>query len=58
MVRNTDIAGSSDIIIACVINPEDGIEKVLKRKTGGTEDTLKKFVKRFPHGYQDRIILV
>ena len=44
-IRNTSVAENSDIIIACVMHPEEGIESVLQRKTGGTEDTLKKFVK-------------
>ena len=35
LVRNTDIAENSDIIIACVAND----------RTGGTEDTIKKYVK-------------
>ena len=43
-VRNGLVAEHSDIIIACVMNPEDGIDEVLKRKTGGTEDTLRKYV--------------
>ena len=45
-IRNSLIANNCDIIIACVVNPEEGIDEVLKRKTGGTEDTIKKFVKR------------
>jgi len=45
-IRNGDIAKDADILIACVKNPGDGIESVLRRKSGGTEDTLKKFVKR------------
>lgn len=45
LVRNGDVAKNSNIIIACVMNPEDGIDKVLSREKGGTEDTLKKFVK-------------
>ena len=57
MVRNSDIACNSDCIIACVINPEDGIEEVLKRETGGTEDTLKKFIKRGKE-FKDKIVLV
>jgi hypothetical protein len=44
LVRNTPIAETSHVIIACVIRPEDGIDEVLKRKKGGTEDTLRKFV--------------
>ena len=35
-VRNTDIAKNSDILIACVT----------KDRTGGTEDTVKKFLQR------------
>ena len=34
-IRNTDIANSSDILIACVA-PD---------RTGGTEDTIRKFIK-------------
>lgn len=34
-IRNTDIAKSSDILIACVAS----------NRKGGTEDTIKKFVK-------------
>lgn len=44
-VRNTDVANKSDVIIACVVQPEDGIGEVIKRKKGGTEDTLRKYVK-------------
>lgn len=33
LVRNTDIANTSDVLIACVA----------KDRTGGTEDTIKKF---------------
>jgi hypothetical protein len=49
-IRNALIAEWSDAIIACVQRPEDGIEEVLKRKTGGTEDTLKRFIKKHPEG--------
>ena len=49
IIRNTGIAKHSDIINACVMNPEDGIESVLERKTGGTEDTLRKFIKLKEH---------
>ena len=45
IVRNDDVAKNSDLIIACVMKPEDGITEVLRRKTGGTEDTLRKFIK-------------
>jgi len=40
IIRNTDIADNSDVIIACVA--ED--------RTGGTEDTIKKFLKKQPIG--------
>jgi len=45
-IRNGKIANKSDILIACVIRPEDGIEKVLKREKGETEDIVKKFMNR------------
>lgn len=44
-IRNSDIAEDADILIACVA--ED--------RTGGTEDTIKKFLKRRP---EDKLILV
>jgi hypothetical protein len=44
-LRNTDIAKKSDVLIACVA--ED--------RTGGTEDTIKKFKKFHPDG---KVILV
>lgn len=43
--RNTQIAMKADILIACVMHPHQGIDIVLQRKKGGTEDTIKKFVK-------------
>ncbi|MCF8019822.1 MAG: hypothetical protein K9L62_10465 [Vallitaleaceae bacterium] len=49
-IRNGDIAENSDVVIACVKRPEEGIEEVLKRKKGGTEDMLKKFMKYHPKG--------
>lgn len=45
IIRNGHIADAASRIIACVMHPEDGIDAVLERK-GGTEDTLRKFVKR------------
>jgi len=48
--RNTLIAKNSDIIIASLINPHESLEKILQRKSGGSEDTLKKFRKFYPHG--------
>lgn len=54
-IRNGPVANASDIVIACVRKPEEGIDEVLKRKKGGTEDMLKKFVKEKP---KERIILV
>jgi hypothetical protein len=41
--RNTLIAKHSDVIIACLINPQDPLDDILKRSSGGSEDTLKKF---------------
>jgi hypothetical protein len=54
-VRNGPVAQASDIVIACVRKAEEGIDEVLKRKKGGTEDMLKKFVENKP---KERIILV
>lgn len=45
VIRNGDVAKESDIVIACVMNPEEGVNEVLKRKKGGTEDMLRKFAK-------------
>jgi hypothetical protein len=45
-IRNGHVAENSDEMIACVVSPEDGLDEVLKRKRGGTEDTLRKFMKR------------
>ena len=57
--RNTSIAMASDIIIACLINPHDTLEFILKRKSGGSEDTLKKFAKRFKNEkYMHKRIIV
>ena len=44
-VRNGTVAATSDVIVACVVDPEDELEEVLKRKKGGTEDTLRKYIK-------------
>ena len=44
-VRNTTVAEKSDVIIACVVKPEESIDMILERKKGGTEDTLRKYVK-------------
>ena len=49
-VRNGPVAEISDVVVACVMHPEEGLEEVLKRKKGGTEDMLKKFVKAHPEG--------
>lgn len=57
IIRNTPVADNSDMVIACVVSPEDGIDEVLKRKTGGTEDTLRKFCKRV-ESYKDKVFLV
>ena len=45
-IRNTDIAKASDVLIACV--SED--------RTGGTEDTIRKFIKF--NGGDERLYLV
>lgn len=58
-VRNTNIAEHSDVIIACVMKPEDGIDEVLERKKGGTEDTLKKYMKhKDKNGFFPKVYLV
>jgi len=44
-VRNGPVAEISDVVIACVRRPEEGIGEVVKRIKGGTEDMLKKYVK-------------
>ena len=65
--RNTLVAEICDIIIACLINPHENIEDILKRPSGGSEDTLKKFAKRLNSTYgnahfldilNERIIIV
>ena len=45
--RNTLIAETSNVIIACLINPHEPLEDILKRKSGGSEDTIKKFMKKY-----------
>jgi hypothetical protein len=44
--RNTSIAETSDIIIACLINPHESIYDIYKRKSGGSEDTIRKFLNK------------
>ena len=65
--RNTLIAERCDIIIACLINPHEPLEDILKRTSGGSEDTLKKFKKHIQKIYgnahlldylKERIIIV
>jgi hypothetical protein len=56
--RNTIVAGEVEvdsIVIASIVSPEDGIESVLKRKSGGTEDTLRKIA---GYGRCENIMLV
>ena len=55
-VRNTDIAKNSDLIIACVVHPEEGIVEVLNRKKGGAEDTLKKYVGFHKDGWRIELV--
>ena len=50
IVRNGPVAEMSDVVVACVVDPGDGIDLILKRKEGGTEDMLRKFVKAHPEG--------
>jgi len=50
IVRNGPVADNSTDVIACVRRPEEGLDMVLQRKQGGTEDMLKKFVKAHPNG--------
>jgi len=58
-IRNTLIAEHSTIIVACIINPEDGIDLVLERDKGGTEDTLKKYMKhKDKNGFVPEVHLV
>ena len=45
IIRNTDVAKTSDVLIACVS----------KFRTGGTEDTIKKFIK--DKGSSNKLIL-
>ena len=46
VLRDPIIAEKSDVLIACVINPEDSLNDILKRKRGGTEHTLRAFVEQ------------
>ena len=55
-IRNTDVAVSSDVIVACVMHPEDGLEEVVIRKKGGTEDTLKKYLKFHPEDWRVELV--
>jgi len=48
--RNTLVAEAMDCVIACLLRPSDSIEEILKRTSGGSEDTLKKFRKFHPTG--------
>ena len=69
--RNTLIAEESDIMIACLINPHESLEDIYKRTSGGSEDTLRKFLKKIgyfqfhsrenipiPDEMKERIIIV
>jgi len=58
-VRNGVVAEHSTVVIACVINPEEGLDEVLERKSGGTEDTLKKYMKhKDKNGFIPKVYLV
>ena len=52
LVRNGPVAENCDVVIACVMHPEDGIIKVLQRTKGGTEDMLKKHAKFKKNKYE------
>jgi hypothetical protein len=69
--RNTLIAEISDILIACLINPHDTLEDIFKRTSGGSEDTIRKFLNKLryqafhsrndipiPDEIKERIIIV
>jgi hypothetical protein len=55
--RNTLIAQYSDCIIACLVRPSEPIDDILLRQSGGSEDTLKKFINLFNNN-KTRIIIV
>lgn len=42
--RNTSVAEQSDIIIACLVNPSQTLDEIYARTSGGTEDTIRKFL--------------
>ena len=69
--RNSLIAEHSDILIACLINPDDLLEDIYRRKSGGSEDTIRKFLNKvgyrkfhsdnyitIPKEMEDRVIIV
>jgi len=45
LARNVLIAKHSDILIACVDHNYDRLDKIMKSKTGGTNFTVKEFLK-------------
>lgn len=47
--RNTLIAKHSDILIACLVDPHEPLVDIVTRKTGGSEDTIRKFVKELSY---------
>jgi hypothetical protein len=58
-VRNSEVAKNSTFLIACVMKPEDGLDSVLERDKGGTEDTLKKYMKhKDKNGFIPKVYLV
>ena len=56
IVRNGPVAETCDVVIACVMHPEDGIIKVLQRTKGGTEDMLKKHAKFKRNKYEVHLV--
>ena len=48
--RNKLIAKYSTVIIACLMNPHESVDDILRRQSGGTEHTLRHFRKYHPEG--------
>jgi len=55
LARNVLIAKHSDILIACVDNDFGRLDKIMKSKTGGTNFTIKEFLK---HHSEKQLYLV
>ena len=55
LARNVLIAKHSDILVACVDHNYDRLDKIMKSKTGGTNFTVKEFLK---HHSEKQLYLV